>query len=207
VFWKINAAMQKMKGQFEKLVLEKEKVEDWRKQLTTQIEEEKTRMESEKIIVSAIVASQAGRVILNVGGQRFDTSLATLCKDQNSLLSAMFSGRYKVQADQDGSYFIDRDGAHFRYVNTVIPLISCDLTLFLCHVSYILNYLRDNVVAVPPNKALHVELLREAEFYQLHGLIEMLKTNLKKLDRDLEKDTRSSPTTNDPKSTPKLRKA
>jgi len=105
-----------------------------------------------------------GRVILNVGGNRFDTSVATLVKDQNSMLAAMFSGRYRMKVEEDGSYFIDRDGSHFRYV---------------------LNYLRDNTVSLPPNRQIHLELLREANFYQLVGLVEHTKSSLKRLEQVL----------------------
>lgn len=65
---------------------------------------------------------------LSVGGVHFQTSLETLCKDSNSMLAAMFSGRHFVQKDEDGRYFIDWDGTHFRYIlnflrdgNTYIP--------------------------------------------------------------------------------------
>ena len=52
---------------------------------------------------------------LNVGGQIFKTSIATLLKDPDSMLAAMFSERFDVKPDEeDGAYFIDRDGTHFR---------------------------------------------------------------------------------------------
>ena len=52
---------------------------------------------------------------LNVGGQIFKTSLGTLLKDPDSMLAAMFSERFDVKPDEeDGAYFIDRDGTHFR---------------------------------------------------------------------------------------------
>ena len=52
---------------------------------------------------------------LNVGGQIFKTSLETLRKDPDSMLAAMFSQRFDIQPDEDdGAYFIDRDGTHFR---------------------------------------------------------------------------------------------
>lgn len=55
-------------------------------------------------------------VRLNVGGQIFKTSLATLLKDPDSMLAAMFSKQFDVKPDEeDGAYFIDRDGTHFRY--------------------------------------------------------------------------------------------
>ena len=53
---------------------------------------------------------------LNVGGQIFKTSIETLVKDPDSMLAAMFSKRFDVKPDEeDGAYFIDRDGTHFRY--------------------------------------------------------------------------------------------
>jgi hypothetical protein len=52
---------------------------------------------------------------LNVGGQIFKTSIETLVKDPDSMLAAMFSERFDVKPDEeDGAYFVDRDGTHFR---------------------------------------------------------------------------------------------
>ena len=52
---------------------------------------------------------------LNVGGQIFKTSIETLLKDPDSMFASMFSERFAVQPDkEDGAYFIDRDGTHFR---------------------------------------------------------------------------------------------
>ena len=53
-------------------------------------------------------------VKLNVGGVHFKTSLLTVTKDPNSMLSALFSGQFEEDLDEDGSYFIDRDGDLFR---------------------------------------------------------------------------------------------
>ncbi|CAB4038338.1 BTB POZ domain-containing KCTD6, partial [Paramuricea clavata] len=51
---------------------------------------------------------------LNVGGQIFKTSIETLLKDPDSMLAAMFSERFDVKPDEeDGAYFVDRDGTHF----------------------------------------------------------------------------------------------
>lgn len=52
---------------------------------------------------------------LNVGGRKFTTSVNTLRNAPNpSLFSAMFSGRHKLIKDEEGCYFIDRDGRHFH---------------------------------------------------------------------------------------------
>ena len=66
----------------------------------------------------------------------------------------MFSGRFDTQPSEDGSYFIDRDGTHFRYI---------------------LNYLRTGQLLVPKDETVRRELLTEAEFYQVEGIINDLR--------------------------------
>ncbi|CAO3660426.1 unnamed protein product [Rhizopus stolonifer] len=56
------------------------------------------------------------KVRLNVGGSLFETSHSKLCRDSNSLLATMFSGRHKLLVEADGFYFIDRDPLHFRLI-------------------------------------------------------------------------------------------
>ena len=92
-------------------------------------------------------------VKLNVGGKRFTTSLRTLTRDPNSMLAAMFSGRHEVQTTEDGSFFIDRDGTYFRFI---------------------LNYLRDGELILPENPKFLKELVAEARFYQLQGVLDEL---------------------------------
>ena len=70
------------------------------------------------------------------------------------MLHAMFSGRFDTKSSEDGSYFIDRDGTHFRYI---------------------LNYLRTGQLVVPEDNIVRRELLTEAEFYQVEGIINELK--------------------------------
>ena len=52
---------------------------------------------------------------LNVGDQIYKTSSKTLVKDSDSMLAAMFSTIFDVKPDEeDGAYFVDRDGTYFR---------------------------------------------------------------------------------------------
>ena len=95
-------------------------------------------------------------VKLNVGGHYFTTSLQTLTRDPNSMLAAMFSGKFEMKPHEDGTFFIDRDGTHFRFI---------------------LNYLRTGKLTSPEGEAALKELQEEAEFYQIEGLIEKLKVN------------------------------
>lgn len=93
---------------------------------------------------------------LNIGGQLFTTSLETMKKDPGSMFHAMFSERFDTKPAEDGSYFIDRDGTHFRYI---------------------LNYLRTAQLVVPDGKTVRKELLNEAEFYQVQGIIDQLRSH------------------------------
>ena len=71
------------------------------------------------------------------------------------MLHAMFSGRFDTKPSEDGSYFIDRDGTYFRYI---------------------LNYLRTGQLTVAKDEMARIreELLSEAEFYQVEGIISEL---------------------------------
>ena len=84
------------------------------------------------------------------------------------MLTAMFSGIHKVETLKDGSYFIDADGTHFRII---------------------LNYLRGRIVYsddLPSGKETLVELRREADFYNLLDLKDMINVSLKTSSRNLE---------------------
>jgi len=93
-------------------------------------------------------------VNLNVGGHCFKTSIQTLTKDPNTMLAAMFSGKFEMKPCEDGAFFIDRDGTHFRFI---------------------LNYLRTGKLTLPEGATFLKELLEEAEFYQIQGIIDELR--------------------------------
>lgn len=98
------------------------------------------------------LAQSIPRVIaINVGGYYFETKLSTLTKDKDSMLAAMFSGRHELDTDSEGRYFIDRDGTYFKEI---------------------LNYLRDSTQL--PNADRALEVYKEAQFYQIQGLIDTL---------------------------------
>ena len=43
------------------------------------------------------------------------------------LLSSMFSGKHELRPEADGSYFIDRDGTHFRHILNYLRDADLDL--------------------------------------------------------------------------------
>lgn len=93
------------------------------------------------------------QIKLDVGGYKFSTTLTTLTADPDSMLAAMFSGRFMVEKNEDGCVFIDRDGQYFHHI---------------------LNWLRNGTL--PPIES-HLEreyLLVESKYYQLTSLNEFL---------------------------------
>jgi N-acetylneuraminic acid mutarotase len=92
---------------------------------------------------------QEGRVELNIGGYRFETSVQTLRRVPHTFFDVYFSGRYAQDVCADGSIFVDRDGEHFGHV---------------------LEYMRDGHLSVAeagacPSVSLLRALKREFGFY------------------------------------------
>ena len=124
------------------------------------LKEETSRLRQEQESIDAMSKKLdrvhfSSTVKLNVGGQHFTTSVQTLTKDPNSMLAAMFSGRFDMKPSEDGSFFIDRDGTHFRFI---------------------LNFLRTGKLTLPEGATFIKELEEEAEFYQIQGLIDALRS-------------------------------
>ncbi len=94
-------------------------------------------------------------VTLNVGGVTYTTTRSTLAKYEDSMLGAMFSGQFvPTSFDNQGNYFIDRDGYMFRHI---------------------LNFLRSGRLCLPQGFK-DLDLLEaEADFYQIPPLIAALK--------------------------------
>ena len=93
-------------------------------------------------------------VNLDVGGQHFTATVQTLTKDPNSMLAAMFSGKFEMKPSDDSSFFIDRDGTHFRFI---------------------LNFLHTGKLTLPEGATFTKELEEEAEFCQIQELIDALR--------------------------------
>ena len=53
---------------------------------------------------------------LDVGGIKYKTMKSTLSTTPDTVLFKMFDGNFCIQPSRDGSYFIDRDDKHFRYI-------------------------------------------------------------------------------------------
>lgn len=121
-----------------------------------QLNEAKERIRIEEDFMDRILQGQNSRIVLDVGGEIFETSRATMRKDGESLLAAMFADSEGLVPEEDGSFFIDRDGSQFRFI---------------------LEFLRDgtSIDNLFLEGASLRGLLREAQFYQLNQLVDHLK--------------------------------
>jgi len=155
---KIEKGISELKDVFQALQLEKERLEAQQKLL----EVEKQKMADLNLAAAKVIK-------LNVGGILFITSRDTLMREKDTMLEVMFSGRHRNETLEDGSYFIDRDPTHFRYI---------------------LNYLRDNGQIFLPNKKQFLsELLKECQFFNIEGLCEKIEGKLGKIsDGSVEED-------------------
>jgi len=98
-------------------------------------------------LMSKLNYQQSGKIKLDIGGCRYHTTISTLTKYPNSYFGSMFSGRHKIEKDEEGCVFIDRDGKYFKYV---------------------LKYLReDDDWEQPTDKDINKKLNKEFSFYRL----------------------------------------
>ena len=96
-------------------------------------------LNAEKQRMQAVEVSDDDIVHLNVGGQKFTTTRATLCQVEGSLLATMFNGRWedRVKRDKDGVVFFDFNPEYF---------------------GWILDYLRAKKISSPENPAVLAEV-------------------------------------------------
>jgi hypothetical protein len=117
----------------------------------TEVDARRAELHREVTSMQMHQAAQEGRVELNIGGFRFETSVQTLRRVPHTFFETYFSGRYAQDVCADGSIFVDRDGEHF---------------------GHILEYMRDGVVSVAepgaqPSVSLLRALKREFGFIEL----------------------------------------
>lgn len=49
------------------------------------------------------------QIVLNVGGQKFQTTAGVLCRDRFSLLACICKTSSPITKDEDGAFFFERD--------------------------------------------------------------------------------------------------
>jgi len=111
------------------------------------------------------------RIQLDVGGSLFSTTFYTLTKFPESQLAILVKSN-ESSIIKEGKLFIDRDGTHFRYI---------------------LNYLRDNEVEIPnDNSMIKKELIKEASYYGLTGLMKLIEKQYDIVPRTPETESNSA---------------
>ena len=86
-----------------------------RKRAEATLAEEVVNWEEEKKRIASTHVFEP-KITLDVGDHLFTTTTATLTHYPDTMLGAMFSGRHALIQDKNGTYFIDRDGTHFREI-------------------------------------------------------------------------------------------
>jgi hypothetical protein len=113
------------------------------------VDARRTELERDMEAMHKHKEQQEGRVELNIGGYRFETSVQTLRRVPGTFFDAYFSGLHAQDACADGSIFVYRDGDLFGHV---------------------LEFMRDGVVSVAeqddrPSVSLLRRLKREFSFF------------------------------------------
>lgn len=108
---------------------------------------------------------------LNVGGFKFCTSSETLKRIPDTYFSTLLSARIPSTKDDEGAFFVDRDGQYF---------------------APILTYLRTGEISVPPTMV-KADLLREARFFSIQPLIDELTYEPPEYDSDAHEGRAESP--------------
>jgi len=126
-----------------------------------QLDAERARVDRERDAVERLLRAQTSRIRLDIGGTVFETSRRTMIdRDPTSLLAAMFDDQNggsvgTLKPEDDGSFFVDRDGVHFRYI---------------------IEYLRNGAAAsMPLDVPTARHLLCEAKFYRLRHLVKRIE--------------------------------
>lgn len=129
------------------------------------IREDEERIQKEKEWVANNQLKKEKKIKLNVGGTYYTTTLTTLKSDPDSMLAAMFSGRFPIEKDEDdGAYFIDRNGRVF---------------------GHILDWLRTGELCPELSNEDTFWLRKEVEYYQLTKLSAILsKANIQPKNTD-----------------------
>ncbi|CAF1451559.1 unnamed protein product [Adineta ricciae] len=111
-----------------------------------------------------------GKVSFDVGGRIFSTTVQTLTKEKDTFFTALISKQCQIEKDDQGRYFIDRDGDLF---------------------AEILNFMRDPTTYKLIDGKFRERLIIEAEFYRLNNLVSLLRgyfqsTNLLDIEQQIK---------------------
>jgi hypothetical protein len=122
----------------------------------SEVNARRAELHREVAVMQMHQAAHEGRVEINIGSFRFETSVQTLRRILHTFFDAYFRGRYAQDVCSDGSIFVDRDGEHSGHV---------------------LEYMRDGMVsAAEPGACPSVSLLRalkrEFGFYCIELCVE-----------------------------------
>mmetsp|Transcript_9867 Transcript_9867/g.23977 ORF Transcript_9867/g.23977 Transcript_9867/m.23977 type:complete len:349 (-) Transcript_9867:256-1302(-) len=112
----VDSETQRLAAEREALSADRAKLAEEFRVLRERFEEERQAFEQEKALIASTNKLTGTKIKLDVGGTHYAASRTTLTSVPGSMLESMFSGRHRLEEDEDGRYFIDRDGATFKLV-------------------------------------------------------------------------------------------
>jgi hypothetical protein len=81
-----------------------------------EVEESRVALEEEKAAMEKAHTFQKSKIQLDIGGHTFTTLRQTLTSVPDTYFASLFSGRFELTPDDDGAYFLDRDGGQFHHI-------------------------------------------------------------------------------------------
>lgn len=140
--------------------------------------ENKKRLEILYERAKEILEIQDKKVPLNVGGKKFATTLHTLTKYPDSMLTALFLGNFSKSKDEDGHYFIDRDGKTFRHILSFLRLPTRSYQNRIHPEKTALRaFMMEMIEKSKSDEHLMRKLKREAEYFQLKPMLNAINND------------------------------
>jgi hypothetical protein len=155
-----------------KLAQERQKFEEYKELEKASLSEGRRELEKlssqlkrEREFVEDQQLKTLKKIKLDVGGKAFTTSITTLTSKPESMLAAMFSGRFSLEKDEDGSFFIDRNGKNFELI---------------------LDWLRDESIPSFKEEAEKEKFLKDCQYFQLNDLYNLIESEFYKSKRGFQ---------------------
>ncbi|CAF1044290.1 unnamed protein product [Rotaria magnacalcarata] len=108
-----------------------------------------------------------GKVLLDIGGRHFSTTVDTLTNEKNTFFTALFSKNWQLEKDNEGRIFIDRNGDLFVEI---------------------LEFMRNPNEFILPEDRLRRRLINEAKFYKLKSFLEVLTEPERRKEEEEERE-------------------
>lgn len=95
--------------------------------VTTPVMSKPASREDQQKLVDTLIRQCAQKVVINMGGHLYTTSMDTLTRVPESKLAKLFLNK-EITADAQGVYHIDHTGTYFKYIIEYLRDGDCSTT-------------------------------------------------------------------------------